>query len=311
MSDGQRGTGGTERRSGSAESAVGLGLLGLGLGLAELLAPRAIARLVGAGSGRVATGVVRGLGARELVVGAGLLAGRRSRGWLWARVAGDAIDLALLGAALRARPESRGRLVGALAVAGGVTALDAAAAVSATRDDRTRVVPPVRRSITVARPRDEVYRFWRRLENAPAFMADVESVEVLDAGRSRWSARGPVGPVVSWEAELLADVPGERLAWRSIEGSPVRTEGEVRFEAAPGGRGTEVRLDLRYGPADGAGGRAAAFLWKAAAAHQIEADLRRCKQLIETGHVVHSDASQHGGPHPARPAAEPAEGAAS
>ena len=136
-------------------------------------------------------------------------------------------------------------------------------------------------------------------------MSDIESVDVIDARRSRWSARGPVGPVVSWEAEVIEDRPGERLVWRSIEGSEVRTEADVRFDAAPGDRGTEVHLELRYGPPDGTRARVAAFLWKAAAAHRIEADLRRCKQLVETGHVVHSDASLHGNAHPAAPAAEP------
>ena len=287
------------------QGAVGLGLLGLASGLGELLAPRALARLLGVRRGALTTGLVRGLGAREVAVAAGLLAGKRSKGWLWARVAGDVVDLALLGVALRAEPPHRGRVIGALAVAGAVTALDAAYAVKATRDDRVRVVPPVRRSVTIARPRGEVYRFWRDLGNAPVFMSDIESVDVIDARRSRWSAHGPVGPVVSWEAEIVEDRPGELLSWHSIEGAEVQTEGDVRFAAAPGARGTEVHLELRYGPPDGSTARVAAFLWKAAAAHRVEADLRRCKQLIETGHVVHSDARLPPEAPAARPVAEP------
>jgi uncharacterized membrane protein len=268
--------------------AVGLGLLGVALGLGKLLAPRALARLAGAGESRVAPWIVRGLGARELVVGLGLLTTRRPARWLWARVAGDAVELALLGAALRGPRAERRRLAGALGVLGGVTALDAALAVASTRASARRTGEPVRRSVTIGRPRDEVYRFWRDFANLPAFMAEIESVEVADARRSRWSARGPVGPVVTWEVDIVEDRPDELLRWCSVEGgrSDLRTDGVVRFEVAPGGRGTEVHLELGYGPADAAVQRAASFVRRAATAEQIEADLGRCKQLLETGHVV-------------------------
>jgi uncharacterized membrane protein len=175
---------------------------------------------------------------------------------------------------------------------GGVAALDVAAAVAATRAARTHAAAPVRRSVTIARPRDEVYRFWRDFENAPAFMSAIESVEVIDQRYSRWSARGLGGPAVNWDAVLLEDLPNERLAWRSVESarSDVRAFGVVRFDTAPGGRGTEVHLELGYGPSPQPDAHAAAlaFLGKAGAAHQVEADLGRCKQLLETGHVVRS-----------------------
>jgi len=93
---------------------------------------------------------------------------------------------------------------------------------------------------------------------------------------------------VSWAAAIVDDVPGELLRWRSTGVGEVRTQGEVRFEAAPGERGTEVHLELRYAPPEGSRGRLAAFLSEAAA-RELEADLRRCKQLLETGHVVHAD----------------------
>ncbi|HVX96068.1 MAG TPA: SRPBCC family protein [Polyangia bacterium] len=294
------------RSSGAERAAVGLGLLSLGLGLGELVAPRALLRLIGVRPGPLRAGVLRGLGARELAVGAGLLAGKRSAPWLWARVAGDVIDLGLCVAALRASRPGRGRAVGALTALGAVTALDTVAAVVSSREEGARVVEPVRRSVTIARRRDEVYQFWRNLGNAPSFMADVESVEILDGRRSRWTARGPEGPVVSWEAVVDEDLPNEQLGWHSIEGADIRTEGMVTFSDAPGGRGTEVHLALRYGPPAGGAARAASFLWKAAAGLRLEADLRRCKQLLETGHVVHSDASAHRGPHPGRPATSPA-----
>jgi uncharacterized membrane protein len=269
------------------DPSVGLGLAGVALGLVKLLAPRALSRLAGVGDVAVAPPLVRALGAREVVVGVGLIATRRPAPWLWARVAGDVVELALLGAALRRPRANRRRLAGALGVLGGVAALDAALAVAATRARASRIAEPVRRSVTIARPRDEVYRFWRDLANVPAFMAEIESVEVLDDRRSRWSARGPEGPVVSWEATVVEDRPDELLRWRSVEGaqSDLRTDGVVRFEDAPGGRGTEVHLELGYGPADAVAQRAASFVRKAATAEQVEADLRRCKQLLETGAV--------------------------
>jgi hypothetical protein len=111
---------------------LGLGLLSVGLGPGELVAPRALARLVGVGSGGRTRPVVRGLGARELLVGAGLLAGRRPGPWLWGRVAGDLVDLAVIALGAR-RARKRGRTWGALAAVAGVTALDAMAAVAASR----------------------------------------------------------------------------------------------------------------------------------------------------------------------------------
>jgi uncharacterized membrane protein len=288
--------------------ALGLGGLSVGLGLAELLAPRGLARLAGL-RGRGATpGVLRGLGAREVAVGLGLLFSRRPTPWLWARVVGDVVDLALLAVAARERPARRSRTAGAFGVLAGVTALDVTAAISATRTARARRAEPVRGSITIARRPEEVYRYWRDLGHAPDFMSRIESVEVLDARRSRWSARGPVGPVLSWEAEVVEEIPNSRLAWRSIEGSDIRTTGSVRFLPAPGDRGTEVHLELGYGSSDGLGGGVGAFLAKAVAAPVIEGDLRRLKQLLETGHIVHSDASAHKGRHPARPSSAPAAG---
>jgi uncharacterized membrane protein len=287
--------------------AVGLGLFSVGLGLAKLVAARALARLTGVAGGSLRLGLVRGTGVRELGAGVGLLAGRRATPWLWARVAGDAIDLALLGATLRGRREGRGRVLGAMGAVAGVAAVDVVAAVAATGDDRARAAGPVRRSVTIARPREEVYRFWRDFENAPSFMSAVESVEIVDGRHSRWSARGPAGPVVNWDAVVVEDLPNERIAWRSIESarSDVRTSGVVRFATAPGDRGTEVHLELRYGPSRAPERSATSFLWKAGAAAQIEADLGRCKQLLETGHVTRSDASLHGGTRAARPEAAP------
>jgi uncharacterized membrane protein len=185
-----------------------------------------------------------------------------------------------------------------------VTILDVLAA-RRIHIDRQTAAPAgveVSRSITINKEPEEIYRFWRALPNLPKFMAHLESVETLGDRRSRWTVRGPVGLKIEWEAEIVEDRPGERIAWRSLEGADVKNSGEVRFVPAPGGRGTEVHVALRYDAPAGAVGQAIAVLFGKEPAQQIQGDLRRLKQVIETGEVVHSDASIHRGPHPGRPA---------
>jgi uncharacterized membrane protein len=270
--------------------AIGLGLASVALGVAKAVAPGALARLAGAPDDRRARRLVRWLGAREVVIGLGLLGSRRPVPWLWARVAGDALELALLGA-VGARRGDRGRAVGALGVLAGVAALDVACAVAATRARRPLVLAPAPRAVTIARPREEVYRFWRDFANVPAFMDDIELVEVLDERRSRWSAHGPVGPVVSWEVSVDEDRPGERLRWSSVQGaqSDVRAEGIVRFADAPDGGGTAVELELGYGLPDDAPDRAAAFVERAATVARVEGVLARCKEVLESGRYAGAD----------------------
>jgi uncharacterized membrane protein len=141
-------------------------------------------------------------------------------------------------------------------------------------------------AITIGRPPEEVYAFFRRLENAPRFMAFIEGVQVLEERRSRWMARTPAGQILTWEAEILEDRPGALIAWRSEPGAPVHHAGAVRFQPAPGGRGTEVRLDLEYDPPGAPLGRAVARLFGSAAEYLVEEDLRRLKQILEAGEIA-------------------------
>jgi uncharacterized membrane protein len=160
----------------------------------------------------------------------------------------------------------------------------------------------VLRSITINREPEAVYEFWRELTNLPTFMAHLEAVEETD-GKSTWRAKGPAGVTISWDAEVVLDRPGECIAWRSIDGSTtVPNRGVVRFQKAPGGRGTEVQVELKYEPPGGAIGAAFAKLFGEEPSQQISGDLRRLKQVLETGEVLQSDASIHRGPHAARPA---------
>lgn len=143
----------------------------------------------------------------------------------------------------------------------------------------------VRQSITIMRPRQEVYAFWRKLENLPRFMRHLEAVVETDAKRSDWTAVAPAGRQVCWTAEITDEAIDERIAWRSIEGADVPNEGVVRFEDAPGGRGTVVRVELSYSPPAGALGAFFAKLFGEEPKGQIADDLRRLRSLLEAGEV--------------------------
>ena len=147
----------------------------------------------------------------------------------------------------------------------------------------------IERVTTVNKPVHEVYDFWRHFENFPRFMRHLESVEKLDERRSRWRATAPAGQTVEWEAELLEDRPDEWIAWRSVPGSQIENSGSVRFAPAPGGRGTELRVQLQYSPPAGALGRGIAWLFGQEPDQQIHYDLHRFKQLMETGEIPLSD----------------------
>ena len=147
----------------------------------------------------------------------------------------------------------------------------------------------VERAITVDRPAAELYRFWRNLKNLPLIMEGLESVEMIDERRSRWTAGTSDGKRQVWEAEFLEEKENEFLSWASDRGSEVATWGSVSFAPAPGGRGTEVRLILHYQPPPS--DRLSQWFWNIFGTEpgdQIQDDLRRFKQLMEIGEVVRS-----------------------
>jgi uncharacterized membrane protein len=276
----------------------GLGWLGIGLGLLGLLAPRRVARLIGAGGGPGTSALVRAVAARELATGIAILARKHPSPALSARVAGDALDLALLGSAFARPGADRGRLAAATAVVSGVTALDIAASRGHAAGERRK---HVEESITIACTPAQAYAVWRDFEQLPRFMKHLESVRVIDSVRSVWRTDAPVGRSVEWTAEIVEDTPNERIAWHSIEGSVVRTHGVVRFETAPGGRGTEVHVEMDYEVPLGALVTSVAKLFRKAPEQQVADDLRAFKQILEVGEIVRSDSSVHGRPHSARP----------
>jgi uncharacterized membrane protein len=166
----------------------------------------------------------------------------------------------------------------------------------------------ISRSVTINRPRIEVYECWRDLDNLPRVIPELACVAPDGAGISHWVVTGPAGARIEWDARITADEPGSLISWRSLDGASVPNQGEVRFADAPGGRGTELRVDLRYEPPAGGVGKAlAAWLGEDPVAIVREA-LRRYKQVLETGEVVRSDGSPLGAGqgltarHPAQPA---------
>jgi uncharacterized membrane protein len=289
----------TNRERAAEQLALGLGWFSIGLGLAELAAPRALARLSGMND-TAGVETLRAFGAREVGNGVAILAQPDRAAWLWSRVGGDAIDVSYLASALRNAGADRGRIAASMAAVLGVTALDVLCAMrlghnghasGLSRAARTRTAGfKVEQVTTINKPVHEVYQFWRRFENLPRFMRHLESVESLGGNRSRWRAKAPVGMRVEWEAEILQERPDEWIAWRSIEGSDVPNSGSVRFTPAPGARGTELRVQLQYSPPAGAVGRAVAKLFGEEPGQQIKEDLHRFKQLMETGEIPISDA---------------------
>jgi uncharacterized membrane protein len=137
-------------------------------------------------------------------------------------------------------------------------------------------------SITIGRPREELFRFWRNLENLPRFMDSLESVRIVDERRSHWVAKGPLGTRVEWDAEINNEIPGELIAWRSLPGADVDQAGSVHFSPAMGG-GTEVRVVMRYAAPGGKLGEMTAHLLGDDPARQVADDLRRLKQVMEAG----------------------------
>lgn len=292
---------------GGPQRATGLALLGIGLGVAEIAAPGTLAGWVGARDTTRARSLLRVFGVREIANGIGILARPRTATGMWARVAGDALDLAVLAAVLASPRSLRGRAAASLVAIAGVAAIDVMVAKRLSRRSARQLplAAPVHviRTVTINRPPSELYQFWRDLKNLPRFIAHLEAVE--SHGReSTWRARVFGDHSLEWKAELTDDRLNESIAWRSLPGSLVSNRGEVRFVPAPGGRGTQLTVELSYDVPGGKYSAAFAKLFGQEPSQTVDSDLRRLKQILETGEVMRSDASIHRGAHPARPSAQ-------
>ncbi|MFE1861595.1 SRPBCC family protein [Streptomyces anandii] len=286
----------------------GLGLASALLGVPQVAGPGVFVRQLGLTDGPRQRMAAVAVGVRELTAAAGLL-GRPHPAWLWSRVGGDLVDLALLATALY-RHDGRGVARTAAATAGtaAVTAADVYAAVTRTR---WRTPVELTATTTVAKPPDEAYELWSGLERLPEFMAHLEEVRITGPRTSHWTASAPFGRTVEWDAETTRDVPGQLIAWRSAQGADVGNSGEVRFHPAPGGHGTEVQVSLRYSLPAGPLGKAVARHFGEEPHQQLDDDLRRFKQIAEAGEVIRSEGAPGGKraraefpQHPAQPLTE-------
>ncbi len=213
---------------------------------------------------------------------------------------GERAISAVAGVALLATGLARGRLSGLmLALAGGgllyrgwtghCQAFQAFGINTASHPDAT-VIPAqsgtkVERSMTINRPAQDLFDRWRDLEKLPEIMRHLKSVDVHDAQRSSWTADGPLGMSVTWEAEIFNERAPELIAWRSLPGSQIETVGSVRFQELQNGRGTVVTISLKYDPPGGKAGATLAWLLGSGAEQEIDEDLRRFKSRMETGEV--------------------------
>ncbi len=144
----------------------------------------------------------------------------------------------------------------------------------------------IKRSATIDRPREQLFQFWRNFENLPLFMEHLESVSVTSPTRSHWVAKAPLGRLVEWDAEIYTEKENELISWRSLEGAQVNNAGSVRFLDAPGGRGTEVHIEIDYEPPAGILGVAIAKLTGEEPTEQVGEDLRHLKMVLEAGEII-------------------------
>lgn len=305
----QRYGGGRSGRPAAEGSALalaqGLGWFSIGLGLAEVLAPRSLARSLGM---EEHAGLIRVYGMREIATGVGILSGGDPTPWIWGRVGGDALDLATLAPGLSGDNPQKGNVGLALAAVAGVTALDVLCARQLSEDGQDHAgtddragrrqelggepapdEPEVQRSITIEKPADELHRLWREPETLPKVMGHFAEVAPTGEDRARWTVRGPLGPTFEWETEIVEERVGEVVRWTSLPGADPPNAGTLSFRPATSDRGTVVTLRLRFDPPGGMLGDAVVRLLGGPPAGIVSKSLRYFKSLAETGEIPTTD----------------------
>ncbi|MBC6435212.1 cyclase [Nostoc sp. HG1] len=185
------------------------------------------------------------------------------------------------------------------AIAGGGLAYHGATADKSLQDkvvDATGINKAIRveKTVTINKSAEELYNYWHNFENLPTFMKHVKSVQVLDMRRSHWVANAPLGQTIEWDADIINDQPNQLIAWASEEGAQVDNSGFVRFSPAPGDRGTEVKVVMEYNVPGGMVTAAIAKLFGEEPEQQIGDELRRFKQLMETGEIATIEGQSRG-----------------
>lgn len=143
----------------------------------------------------------------------------------------------------------------------------------------------VSKTVTINKSPAEIYGFWRNFENLPQFMSHLESVKKIDNMRSVWKAKAPFGTTVEWTAEITSDHENERIGWKSVENSDIPNSGVIEF-LPTSDRGTVVKVNLTYEPPAGKLSAIIAKIFGEEPNQQVEEDLRRLKQLLETGMII-------------------------
>lgn len=183
----------------------------------------------------------------------------------------------------------RSRAGAALAAAGGTIAV-----LGSRSRNNGHAKPTAHATVLLNCTPERAFEFWHNFENLPRFMRHLESVSVTGDRRSRWTAIGPMGKRVSWNAEITNERPNESISWQSLPGSDVEVNGTVEFRPAPADRGTVVSADIRYQPPGGTLGKIAAQILGKNPRFLMEQDLRRLKALIETGELPTTEGQSHG-----------------
>jgi uncharacterized membrane protein len=142
----------------------------------------------------------------------------------------------------------------------------------------------IRKTIEIQRPADELYRFWRTLDNLPKIMSHLQSVDVITDRLSHWVVKTMTGlPTIEWDAEIINDVENERIGWRSLNDADVDHAGSVEFEPVSDGRATRLTVTLQYAPIGGRLGAAVAKFIGENPEFKIADDLQRFKESMEAG----------------------------
>jgi len=147
----------------------------------------------------------------------------------------------------------------------------------------------VEQSYTINKPPEELFKFWRNFENLPKFMFYLDEVRITGEKTSHWVAKGPAGKRVQWDAEIINEVPGQLIAWRSLPGATVDNTGSIRFLTGQNGKGSDVRVVIDYLPPAGQIGATISKIFGRDVKTEVQEDLRRFKQLMETGEVPTTD----------------------
>jgi len=264
------------RRGQPEQLARGLAWFSIGIGVAQILAPRVVSRLTGV---PVPPVLMIACGLRELACGIGILTQDEAAPWITTRITGDAVDLAALACGALVPGANRSRIALNAAAVAGITALD----VYCSRELAVRGQRASPRhetvSIEINRPPEELYRFWRSFSNLPGVMPHLVSVHEIDSRRSHWVATGRDGMQVEWDSEIIDDVPDQRIAWRS-DGTAPFNAGSVQFVRTPAG-GTHVVVELLYEPPPATVGRALTQLFGMDPAGAVRANLTKFRDMME------------------------------